>query len=156
MRNGAGNRIGSTDFRGGTTSMTVDGDNRQTGQTDSYTGDTAISTSASFDPDGNLVGQTQTIGSQVHSFGATLNPADWPQNATNDGLSSSVVGDGGGNVLSQTIQNGAGTVAYNIDQTGRQNEIGVTAMGSTTPLTTTTAITLCSTPPTSTAMTRSD
>ncbi|MGH2411062.1 MAG: hypothetical protein ACRDGS_11925, partial [Chloroflexota bacterium] len=49
----AGNRIGSTDFRGGITQMTVDGDNRQTGQLDSYTGTTPISSTAGFDPDGN-------------------------------------------------------------------------------------------------------
>ncbi|HVD03394.1 MAG TPA: RHS repeat-associated core domain-containing protein, partial [Candidatus Dormibacteraeota bacterium] len=66
-----------------------------------------------------------------------MNPADWPQQATNDGLTSSTVGTGRGDVLSQTIQNQAGTVTYNIDQAGRDNQIGVLSMGSTTPLTTT-------------------
>ena len=131
----AGNRVGSVDFRGGTTAMTVDGDGRQTAQTDSYSGVPSIGTSAGFDPDGNLVAQTQTIGTQTRSFGATLNPADWPRQATNDGLSSSTTGAGAGPVLSQTIQNEAGKVSYNIDQLGRQNEIGVTGMGSSTPLT---------------------
>jgi len=135
----AGDRVGGVDFRGGTTAMVVDGDGRQTGQTDSYTGVPTISSAASFDPDGNLVGQTQTIGGQTRSFAATLNPADWPQQATNDGLSSSTTGAGAGDLLSQTIQNNAGTVSYNIDQLGRQNGIGVTSMGSTTPLTTTLA-----------------
>ena len=91
------------------------GDNRQTAQTDSYTGVPTIS-SAGFDPDGNLVAQTQTANGQTRSFGATLNPADWPQQATNDGLSSSTTGAGAGPVLSQTIQNEAGKVSYNIDQ----------------------------------------
>ena len=131
-----GNRVGSVDFRGGTTAMTVDGDGRQTAQTDSYTGVPSIGTSAGFDLDGNLVAQTQTIGTQTRSFGATLNPADWPRQATNDGLSSSTTGAGAGPVLSQTIQNEAGKVSYNIDQLGRQNEIGVTGAGSSTPLTT--------------------
>ena len=133
----AGNRIGSVDFRGGTTAMTVDGDGRQTAQTDSYTGVPTISSAASFDPDGNLVGQTQAANGQTRSFGATLNPTDWPQQATNDGLSSSTTGAGSGDLLSQTIQNEAGKVSYNIDQLGRQNGIGVTSAGSSTPLTTT-------------------
>jgi len=133
----AGNRIGSLDFRGGATQMTVDGDNRQTAQLDSFTGTTPISSTAGFDPDGNLVSQLQTIGSQSHAFGATLNPADWPQQATNDGLTSSTVGSGGGDVLAQTIQNQAGTVTYNVDQAGRDNQIGVLSMGASTPLTTT-------------------
>ena len=39
--------------------------NRQTAQTDSYSGvPTHGFTSASFDPDGNLVAQTQTIGTE--------------------------------------------------------------------------------------------
>ena len=133
----AGNRIGSVDFRGGTTAMTVDGDNRQTAQTDSHTGVPTIGSAAGFDPDGNLVAQTQSANGQTRSFGATLNPADWPQQATNDGLSSSTTGAGAGPVLSQTIQNEAGKVSYNIDQLGRQNGIGVVSMGSTSPLTTT-------------------
>ena len=132
----AGNRTGSTDFRGGTTAMTVDGDGRQTAQTDSYTGVPTISGAAGFDPDGNLVAQTQAANGQTRSFGATLNPADWPRQATNDGLSSSTTGAGSGDLLSQTIQNEAGKVSYNIDQLGRQNEIGVTGAGSSTPLTT--------------------
>ena len=132
----AGNRIGSVDFRGDTTAMTVDGDNRQTGQTDSYSGVPTISSAAGFDPDGNLVAQTQAANGHTRSFGATLNPADWPQQATNDGLSSSTTGAGAGPLLSQTIQNEAGKVSYNIDQLGRQNEIGVTSVGSSTPLTT--------------------
>ena len=135
----AGNRVGSVDFRGGTTAMAVDGDNRQTSQTDSYTGVPTISSAAGFDPDGNRVGQTQTVGGQTHSFATTLNPADWPSSATNDGLTTNANGTGAGDVLAQTIQNGAGNIAYNIDQTGQQNEIGVTSMGSTTPLTTTLA-----------------
>jgi len=82
------------------------------------------------------VAQTQTANGQTRSFGATLNPADWPQQATNDGLSSSTTGAGSGDLLSQTNQNEAGKVSYNIDQLGRQNGIGVVSMGSTTPLTT--------------------
>ena len=97
----------------------------------------SIGTVAGFDPDGNLVAQTQTIGGQTRSFGATLNPADWPQQATNDGLGSGTTGAGSGDLLAQTIQNGAGTVSYNIDQLGRQNAVGVVSIGSTTPLTTT-------------------
>jgi len=37
----------------------------------------------------------------------------------------------------KVIQNQAGTVSYNIDQAGRDNQIGVLSMDSTTPLTTT-------------------
>ena len=58
-------------------------------------------------------------GTQTRSFLATLNPADWPQQATNDGLNSSTTGEGSGDLLSQTIQNEAGKVSYNIDQLGR-------------------------------------
>ena len=59
------------------------------------------------------------------------------QQATNDGLSSSVAGGGIADILAQTIQNQAGTVTYNIDQAGRDNQIGVLSMGASTPLTTT-------------------
>jgi len=135
----AGNRTGSTDFRGGTTQLTFDGDSRQTGQLDSMAGTSPITSTAGFDPDGNLVGQTQIAAGQTHSFGANLNPADWPQSATNDNLTTSSTGDGGGDPLTQTIQNGAGTVTNNIDQAGRDNEIGVLSVGGTTPLTTTLA-----------------
>ena len=55
--------------------MTVDGDGRQTAQTDSYSGVPTISSAAGFDPNGNLVAQTQTANGQTRSFGATLNPA---------------------------------------------------------------------------------
>ena len=55
----------------------MDGDNRQTGQTDSYTGVPTISSAAGFDPDGNLVAQTQTIAGQTRSYSAARNPADW-------------------------------------------------------------------------------
>ena len=39
-------------------------------------------------------------------------------------------------MLAQTIQNGAGTASYTIDQAGRDNQIGVLSLGGTTPLTT--------------------
>jgi len=133
----AGNRIGRTDFRGGITQNTLDGDSRQTSRVDSYSSLPVVTTSAGFDPDGNLVAQTQTVNGVTHSFSESLNPADWPSNAVNDGLSTTTTGDAVGDPLSQTIQNEVGTVYYNIDATGRDNQIGVQSMGASTPLTTT-------------------
>jgi YD repeat-containing protein len=133
----AGNRVGSTDFRGGTIAMTVDGDNRQTVQTDSYSSLPVVSTNAGFDPDGNLISQSQAVNSSTHMFSQSVNEADWPKNAVNDGLSYTTTSDGNGSALSQTIQNEAGTSYYNIDATGRENQIGVQSVGASTPLTTT-------------------
>ena len=83
------------------------------------------------------MGQTQTIGTPDAYLRRHPQPRRLAAEATNDGLTSSTVGAGAGDVLAQTIQNGAGRVTYNIDQAGRDNQIGVTSVGSTTPLTTT-------------------
>ncbi len=53
-------------------------------------------------------------------------------------LISSTTGAGAGDVLAQTIQNQAGTVTYNIDAAGRENQIGVLKHGAALPRSTTT------------------
>ena len=127
----AGLRVAATDFGGKLTQASYDGDGRQIGQVDGSGGPAPITSAASFDPSGNLAGQTEQQGAATRGFSGSYNPADWPKSGTNDGLTTTATGSGGGDVLGQTILNGAGSIDYNPDAAGRVNMITVTAGGGT-------------------------
>jgi len=125
----AGLRVAATDFGGKLTQASYDGDGRQIGQVDGSGGPAPITSAASFDPSGNLAGQTEQQGAATKGFSGSYNPADWPKGGTNDGLTTTATGSGNGDVLGQTILNGAGSIDYIPDAAGRDTMITVTAGG---------------------------
>jgi len=146
----AGNVTARLDFDNRLHQTTYDGDNRAIQSTDTYTTATAMTTTATFDPDGNALSQatiTQTTGisGQVRTSGYTTtvayNAADWPITATEQASGSQPVAtrygyDAVGQQRTQTVLNGRTPVTTALDAEGRATAIGKGVGGSTAYTTT--------------------
>ena len=113
----AGNPISQVDFRGATKTLTVDGDNRATQEVDSFAGSPTITISLTYDPDGNLLFQTQNDGTTTHTMHIYYNAADWPTRHIDDGQSTYHTGDGAGRQVAFSTD--PGTIATDPDNQGR-------------------------------------
>ena len=123
----AGNRVTHTDADTRTDTVTLDADNRTVQDVATALGPggtTVITTTNTFDPDGNIVSwtrqtQTQTGPVQTGTDSATFDAADRQTSSTDNGLVTRYGYDAAGQQRSHTIADGATTVTTTRDPEGR-------------------------------------
>ncbi len=127
----AGNQVTHTDADNRTDSTTLDADNRAVQDVATAPGPggtTVITTTNSFDPDGNTVAwtrQTQTQGGpvQTQTDRATFDAADRQASSTDNGLTTAYGYDAVGRQRTHTIADGTTLVTTSLDAEGRQTGI---------------------------------
>jgi len=136
----AGNVTVSIDADGRSTTTTLDGANR-TGQESSVTADrtTVITTTNSFDPDGNTVSWTRKTQSptgpvQTQTDSATFDATDRQISTTDNGLATSYGYDAAGRQRTHTIIDGTTPVTTTLDSEGRATALSE-GMGGSGPYT---------------------
>jgi len=130
---GAGNQTVSVDADNRTTTTQYDGDNRATQSvavSAPPTGTTTITTTLSYDPDGNTVSQMRqttntTLPGQVqtHTAANAYNAADWDTSATDDGYTTTYGYDAAGQQRTKTIVDGSAPIMMQLDAEGRVTSI---------------------------------
>ncbi len=123
----AGNQVSHSDADNRTDTITLDADNRSVQDVAialGPSGTTTITTTSSFDPDGNTVSwtrQTQppTGPIQTQTDSATFDAADRLTSSTDNGLTTRYGYDAAGQQRSHTIVDGTTTVATTLDAEGR-------------------------------------
>lgn len=133
---GAGNQYDVVDFDGHDHRTSFDGANRAVLSTDSIAGTPSITTSASFDPDGNVIGRTaQTVVSggqvQTHTYSATVNGQDWLTSTSDDGQTTNNGYDAAGMQHTQTVFNGTTPVTSTLNAEGLATALTENAGGGT-------------------------
>jgi len=124
----AGNQVSHTDADNRTETTTLDADNRTVQDVATVpgpSGTTTITTTNTFDPDGNAVSwtrQTQppTGPVQTQTDSATFDAADRLTSSTDNGLTTRYGYDAAGQQRTHTIADGTTTVTTSLDPEGRQ------------------------------------
>jgi RHS repeat-associated protein len=117
----AGNRNARVDFDTRDHATTFDADNRAAQSTDSLAnqaGSTTITTTAGFDPDGNVLSQSMQTAGQTHTYTATFNAADWRTSTSDDGLLTAYGYDGAGQMRTRSILNGVTPITTTLNAAG--------------------------------------
>ncbi len=142
----AGNQVTHLDADNRTDTTTPDAANRTVQDVATVPGSggtaatgTVITTTTSFDPDGNTVSwtrqtQTQTGPVQTQTDSATFDAADRQTSSTDNGLTTAYGYDAAGQQRTHTIADGATTVTTSLDPAGRQTGISE-GMGGSGPYT---------------------
>jgi len=123
----AGNQVSHTDADNRTDTITLDADNRAVQDVATVlgpSGTTTITTTSTFDPDGNIVSwtrQTQTQGGavQTQTDNATYDAADRQSSGTDNRLTTTYRYDAAGQQRTHTILDGTTPVTTTLDQEGR-------------------------------------
>ncbi len=117
----ADNPVAAMDLQGHDHHALFDGANRVSQATDcaQYCGGIApIVTTPGYDPDGNVLALTQTVGSVMTTTTAGYNALDW-LTTQNDGLGATVYGyDAVGRLRTQSLLGGRGVVTGTVNQEG--------------------------------------
>jgi len=132
----ADNPVAAMDLQGHDHHALVDGANRVSQATDcaQYCGGIApIVTTPGYDPDGNVLALTQTVGSAMTTTTAGYNTLDW-LTSQNDGQGTTVYGyDAAGRLRTQSLLGGAGAVTATLDAAGRTTRLDESGGGTAVP-----------------------